>query len=312
MKKALVVGINNYPQAPLMGCINDAISFANIIETNGNGSPNFSVKLELDNITQSSLRKSITTLFQGDSDTVLFYFSGHGFISESGGYIVTPDFEAYNPGVFMDEILTLANLSSAKNIIVILDCCFSGAFGATKVVGGFSYLKSGMTILASSLDNEASFEINGHGIFTSLLLNALTGGAADVKGDITSGSIYAYIDQALGPWKQRPVYKTNVSRFLALRTIEPKVPLNVLRKISYYFPNIHYNFPLNPTFEFDNKDIAIPENVVVFQELQKMVSNGLVVPVDEEFMYYAAQNSKACRLTSLGHHYWRLAKEKLI
>ena len=37
---------------------------------------------------------------------------------------------------------------------------------------------------------------------------------------------------------------------------------------------------------------------------------GLVVPVDEEHMYYAAMNSRACRLTALGAQYWRLANEK--
>jgi len=35
----------------------------------------------------------------------------------------------------------------------------------------------------------------------------------------------------------------------------------------------------------------------------------LVVPVDEEFMYFAAMNSKSCRLTELGYHYWRLIKK---
>ena len=37
MKKALVVGINNYLSSPLHGCINDASSVATILETHGNG-----------------------------------------------------------------------------------------------------------------------------------------------------------------------------------------------------------------------------------------------------------------------------------
>jgi len=39
---------------------------------------------------------------------------------------------------------------------------------------------------------------------------------------------------------------------------------------------------------------------------------GLVVPVSEEHMYYAAINSKSCRLTALGGHYWRLVNQKKI
>ena len=55
---------------------------------------------------------------------------------------------------------------------------------------------------------------------------------------------------------------------------------------------------------------AKDENVLVFKDLQKLQSVGLVVPVDSEYMYFAAMESKACRLTALGNHYWRLVKDK--
>jgi hypothetical protein len=45
MKRALVVGIDDYPRNPLSGCINDAVAVANTLEKNGDGSPNFSVIL---------------------------------------------------------------------------------------------------------------------------------------------------------------------------------------------------------------------------------------------------------------------------
>ena len=57
---------------------------------------------------------------------------------------------------------------------------------------------------------------------------------------------------------------------------------------------------------------AKDENVAVFKNLQKLQSVGLVVPVDSEYMYFAAINSKSCRLTALGNHYWKLAKDKRI
>ena len=55
-----------------------------------------------------------------------------------------------------------------------------------------------------------------HGLFTSLLLEALKGGAADITGHITPGGIYAYIDKALGPWEQRPVFKTKCNSLYTL------------------------------------------------------------------------------------------------
>lgn len=43
-RKALVVGIDDYPSCPLNGCVNDAEEIKNLLETNGDGSPNFEVK----------------------------------------------------------------------------------------------------------------------------------------------------------------------------------------------------------------------------------------------------------------------------
>lgn len=311
MKKALIIGIDNYP-SPLHGCINDATAIASIIETNGDGSPNFSVKLETQAETKSVLLELIADLFKGDGDVCLLYFSGHGYLNELGGYIVTPDHKKYDEGISMDNILTLANESKIKNKVIILDCCHAGAFGSPVLSGGSAaFIKEGITILTASRDSESAIEVNGHGVFTSLLLGALQGGAADLTGHITPGSVYAYIDQALGPWDQRPVFKTNITYFTSLRTVPPPTPIEILRKIIEYFPSPEEQFKLNPSFEFTEKT-AIKEKVAIFKNLQKLERVGLVVPVDEEHMYFAAINSKSCRLNALGFHYWRLIKDKRI
>ncbi len=312
MRKALVIGIDNYPSHPLKGCVKDAEAFANIIEMDSNGTPNFGVKLLTNIGTKSELKKSIKELFVSKNEVALFYFSGHGFMNELGGYIVTPDYSIDDEGISMNEVLTLANNSPAKDKIIILDCCHSGAFGSPANSGGaIAQIIEGITILTASRDSESAIEINGHGIFTNLLLGALKGGAADLIGRITPGSVYAYIDQALGPWHQRPVFKTNVTRFTSLRTVTPPIPLEILRKIIDYFKVPEEEFKLDPTFE-DSVPSADPKNVVVFKNLQKYERVNLVIPVGEEHMYYAAMNSKSCKLTSLGHHYWRLVKEKRI
>lgn len=322
MRKALIVGINNYPKFPLFGCVNDASALSGIVETNGDGSPNFDVRLVTDISTKSELKGLIIDLFSGDSETALLYFSGHGLIDDIGGYIVTPDFKPNDEGVSMDEILTIANNSKAQNRVIILDCCNSGALGSPKALGGkSSHIVEGVSILTASRDSESAIEVNGHGVFTNLLLNALHGGAADLRGHITPGSVYAYIDQALGPWDQRPVFKTNITRFTSLRTVTPQVSIEILRKLIEYFPTPQDEFSLDPSYEDTNalkvehkiiEPHAKPENVAVFKHLQKLQGVGLVVPVNEQFMYFAAMNSKSCKLTALGYHYWRLVKEKRI
>jgi hypothetical protein len=313
MKKAVIVGIDNYNQAPLKGCVKDAISISNTLEVNGDGSPNFSTRLltsPSSDITQSSLRESIEKLFSGDPEMALLYFSGHGIIKSTGGYLVTTDAKKYNEGVSMDEILNLANQSKAINKIIILDCCHSGALGSPSFSGNkLAQLSEGLSVLTASRDNESALEVNGSGVFTSLIVDALKGGAADLRGNITPGSIYAYVDEALGAWDQRPVFKTNVSNFTAIRNIPPKIPFETMRKITEYFESAGSEHNLDPSYE-DSESSANEENVCIFKDLQKFQSVGLVVPVGEEFMYFAALKSKSCRLTALGYQYWRLVNEK--
>jgi len=313
MRKALVVGINDYPGSPLSGCVNDANAFAAIVESNGDGSPNFDVRLltcPSTHITRSVLREAVEKLFSGDADMALFYFSGHGFIKSTGGYLVTTDAKKYDEGVSMDEILSLVNQSPAKNKIIVLDCCHSGAMATPAVAAnGLASLSEGVSVLTASRDSEVALERGGRGVFTSLVVDALKGGAADLRGNVTPSSLYAYVDEALGAWDQRPIFKTNVSSFTAVRKVSPRVSLEVLRRIVAYFPTPESEKALDPTYE-DTQSSAIPENVRVFKDLQKYQSVGLVVPVDAEFMYFAAINSKSCRLTALGYQYWRLVKEK--
>lgn len=318
MKKALVIGINDYPTAPLTGAVNDARIIAELLKVNGNDTTNFEVNTIYNAGSKSQLLTEVTNFFNVSADMALLYFAGHGFVNELGGFIVTPDHKNYDEGIAMHDILNLANRSKTRNKVIILDCCKSGTFGTATENGSVIEIKTGTTILTSSRENEPAKEINGHGVFTNLLIEGLKGGAADIRGHISPGGLYAYIDQALGAHEQRPVFKTNVTEFVELRSIVPQVPLGILRKLTEYFHAPEDSLQLDPSFEYTNStevmhDVIEPyakaENVSIFKNLQKFESVGLIVPVDEEHMYYAAMRSKTCKLTSLGHHYWRLVRE---
>lgn len=331
MRKALIVGIDNYPGHPLAGCVNDAKRICEILETNGDGSPNFEdpklITVPMpdpsgarpvdesarENLTKGRLTKEIESLFYDDPEIALLYFSGHGFVDSRGGFLVTTDVTSYDEGVPMDFVLNYANnpeKCKAKDKVIILDCCHSGTFGSPAIEGGNTcQLVEGLSVLTASRASQSALERGGSGVFTGLVLDALRGGAADISGKITAGSIYAYVDRALGPWDQRPIFKTNVAHSTYLRTVPPAIPREVLKKIGAYFPSPDAEFSLDPTYEFtaENHD---PAKVPIFKDLQKLERVGLVVPVGEEFMYYAAMNSKSCKLTSTGQAYWSLARQK--
>lgn len=317
MRKALIVGIDFYENVTkLHGCVNDAYAVKNVFDRHSDGTINFGVRLatstdDSNQISKRQLKDLVKELFKDACDIALFYFSGHGYIESTGGYLITSECSEGDDGFPMNELLQIANDSPARNKIIILDCCHSGIAGNNAQNEDKAVLKEGITILTASSADQYAMEKNGSGVFTSLFVDAMNGSAANLVGDITPGSIYAHIDQSLGPWEQRPIFKTNVRSFTTLRKVQSPISLSDLKQITQLFPVKSEHFKLNPSFEPDSNE---PDevNVEKFKILQKYNRINLVIPYGEDHMYYAAMNSKSCKLTILGEHYWSLVKNERI
>lgn len=323
MRKALVIGIDYYAAGgSLSGCVNDAHRVSAMLESHSDGSPNFDVLLvtassDRDQITFRKLKDLVVELFKSEDDIALLYFAGHGHVEATGGYICGSDSRRGDEGLALGEIMSLAGHSKAKNRIVILDSCHSGAAGADPLKPGVSEVTAGVTILTASRADEGAAEVGGGGIFTDLLVDALGGAAANLVGEVTPGSVYAHIDQSLGSWAQRPVFKTNVSGFVSLRKVRPPIDVEILRALPKLFPDHGFQLQLDPSFEPELPSQgpnpgANPDNTKIFAQLQKMNRVNLLVPNSQPHMYYAAINSDTVRLTALGEHYRRLALKKRI
>jgi hypothetical protein len=320
MRKALVVGINYYQRVGgLFGCVDDAYAVKAVLDRNSDGTVNFGTKLLTgtgltDLVTRATLRENIKELFTGECETALFYFAGHGHVESTGGYLIASDATSGDEGLPLNEVLTFANNSAARNRIIVLDSCHSGIAAGSLTASGFAEIKEGTTILTASTAEQYATEENGAGVFTTLFVDALSGAAGNLVGEVTPGSIYAHIDQSLGPWDQRPVFKTNVKTFVSLRRVQPPIALAELQRVTEFFPKPGQDFPLDPTFEPERQgtDTTTPSpdpiNTAKFAVLQKYNRVGLVVPVDAPHMWHAAMGSKACRLTVLGEHYRRLVE----
>lgn len=313
-KKALIVGINYYEHYKnLNGAVNDANNVKSALEVNGDGTRNFGIKMltassKADAISTKKLRKQIEELFKSDMQTVLFYFAGHGYIENSGGYINTSDNSEGYEGVSLHDILVYANESPVTNKIIILDCCHSGMAGTDRLLDDKALLSKGITILTASSKEQYAGEENGSGVFTALLVDALNGEAANLIGEITPGGVYAHIDKSLGEWNQRPIFKTNVKKFIKLKTVIPPIALADLKRLVELFEDKTDEFQLNPTYEHTS-ETKVPEHSEQFYVLQRYNRVNLVVPVGVVHMYDAAMESKSCKLTILGKHYWNLVKK---
>jgi hypothetical protein len=319
MRRALCVGIDEYEFGPLNGCVNDAQRIKTVLERHQNGLPNFEcrtlvapVGAGIDTVTRMTLREHLQRLFKDPADVALFHFSGHGTTNNLDGYLVTQDAKKYDEGVAMDDVLRLANGSMAREVVILLDCCYSGQLGNPPAIDNTkASLREGISILTSGRGDQVSVETGGGGVFTSLVVDALEGGAANVLGAVSAPAIYAYVEAALGAWDQRPLFKAHVSKVLELRCCTPPIDRGILGRLPKLFPLPAEDLPLDPSFEHTSP-MAVALNVFNFKELQALSRVHLVQPVDAPSMYDAAIGSKACRLTPSGRYYWRLARDNRI
>lgn len=318
MSKALVVGIDHYIDSHnnLCGAVIDARNMYGLLSRNEDNSKNFECELLISDEThlldKRTVRENIRALFAGKGETALLYFAGHGSIADTGGYICASDSLSADDGISVEDIMKFANGSKYHNRVVILDSCHSGTAGTTVGQSGIVGIAEGVTILTASTELQASGDTEQGGVFTNLLVDALEGSASNLLGEITPGAVYSHIDQSLGEFGQRPMFKTNVQNFITLRKVLPPLPAENLQRILEFFPSRNFYFALDPSFEplrndSEKADPAIPPpnpiNTATFAILQQYARVGLLRPEGQPHMWHAAMYHAGARLTRLGEHY---------
>lgn len=319
MRRALCIGVDAYPFGVLRGCVADAERMAALLAKHEDGTPNFECRRlvapiggSTDIVTRSRLKQAIEQLLKGKTEVALLHFSGHGTENNLGGFLVTQDAKSYDDGVAMADVIKMANDSQADEVVIIVDCCHSGLIGNVPGIDNTkALLRNGVSILTASRGEQVSVEANGAGLFTSLVGDALEGGASDLLGNVTAPAIYAFVEAALGAWDQRPLFKAHVSTVVPLRKCRPPIDAAILRELPTIFPVPAEDLPLSPEYEPTNEKVDDAKRRI-FDKLQALNRVYLVVPVGVDHMYEAAMQSKVCRLTAVGRYYWRLAKDDRI
>jgi len=141
VKRALLVGINRYPTAPLRGCLNDVEDWHKLLTSVG--------KYHADNIrtvcderaTTQGIRDRMEWLkagLTGPGDEVFFAYSGHGSqvrdrgvkdeLADNMDEILCPVDLDWNTRIITDDDIGdwLAGFPKGVKITVVLDCCHSG------------------------------------------------------------------------------------------------------------------------------------------------------------------------------------------
>jgi hypothetical protein len=318
MARALIIGINDYATSSLKGSVPDAIAMNNLLSRHNDGSVNYDCKLitsSVTNVTLKKLRENIHDLFRSPDDRVLFYFSGHGYENNLEGFLVPQNYEKFNEGFPVSELLALANDALAKRktkeVTLILDCCHAGHLGNLSALDiPHALLSPGLSVLTSSSSNELSWENSKGGLFTGILCDGLNGGAADILGRVTAASLYNYADQMLGAWQQRPQFKTHTDRLHLIRKAHTRLTINELHRLPELFITPDSKVKMDKSWEETEKEFIKPENVKKFKVFKKLRDAGLLKPCEpEEDLYWAAMRNGAAELTLSGKLYWKMSKK---
>ncbi|MEH2176239.1 caspase family protein [Nostoc sp.] len=197
-KVALLIGVSEYEPGltPLPAAAKDIKAMQRVLENTEIGG--FDEVTLLLNPQQHEMGVAIQTLFDGRQrdDLVLLFFSGHGIKDENGElYFAARNTCKTDRGVLFKATTLPANFvhdmmssSRSKREVVILDCCFSGAFAEGMLArdDGFVDVKNqlggeGRAVLTSSTSTQFSFEQQGvdTSTYTSYIVEGLETGAAD-------------------------------------------------------------------------------------------------------------------------------------
>ena len=182
-------------------------------------------------------------------DLTLLYFTGHGLKDDQGRlYLAMTDTRRDRllfTGLSAQQIDEAMESCSSRQKILVLDCCYSGAFPTGRIAKTDPQVNilekfqgKGRVVLTASDATQYSFEGNhiiGEGtrsVFTRFLVEGLTTGDADLDsdGDISVDELYSYVyDRVIEEMpQQRPKKLENVEgRIVIARNIHWSLPAHV-------------------------------------------------------------------------------------
>jgi len=211
---ALVVGISEYGEGlePLPGSLLDVQAMQDVLQNPDCGA--FEVQ-SLENCDRTTLETTIEQFFRGRTaeDVLLLYFSGHGDLGSSRIlhpqlHFCTRDTYKHQGRLVESSALSASFLkrqmevNRLQKIIVILDCCYSGAIADLLKKGDedidFGELKAeGRVILASSSPTQVALQAkDGLSLYTRYLIEGMAGDAYPGQGEwIAARSLHDYAER---------------------------------------------------------------------------------------------------------------------
>lgn len=204
VKVALLIGVSEYEPGlnSLPASVKDVQAIAKVLQNPEMGGFAESDIQKLENPDPQTMQEAIEGLFSDrhKDDLAIVYFSGHGIKDESGKLYLATRLTRKNPqgqlikstSVPASFIHDIMGNSRCKRQVIILDCCFSGAFAegwSAKEDGTIDIQTQlggeGRAVLTSSTSTQYSFQQPGENLstYTRYIVEGIETGAADLDND---------------------------------------------------------------------------------------------------------------------------------
>lgn len=298
--KAGFIGINKYASnqvSDLSGARKDALALWALFKDTF---PSIEAKLLIDEQATSQNVSELLNEFLNNAlpeDDIILSFSGHGSQDHRLVLHETSRSNYLDTTISMSTLATLFKESKAKNIILILDCCFSGGAPArvmedspisrdpfanyTTIAG------KGRVIISASNVDEPAYETNsGHGLLTKAFIDVLQQQTDSISLLTVMGQILEHV-------------RTEASRIGVVQTpvllghIEGGVLLPPLLAGSHFYSTFPHLGGVKVGRDFSELSVfRIPETVLV--AWNKQFSNGLNDLQLQAINEYDILNGQSC------------------
>ncbi len=289
---ALIIGVSNYKDSTinLKYAAKDAQDIYNVLLQYGRFK-NENIQLLIDTLaTRERIRKGIEGWLQNivkRDDLVFIYFSGHGSQGkdysgdENDGfdeYLIPFDFDLtdMSTGISDDNFAYWIKNLASENVIIVLDCCYSGGAAkykgfippslktsVVKIINDFNdeIPKKGTCLLAASQGDQTSQEDSNlkNGIFTYYFIEGIsTNSDLNNNNIIDQNELYVYIKSKIDKRKQEPILINSLTSDLDLffLGLDYKVVDSNLDELNHKISYLKRNRSYNRTTE-ENKQLLI-------------------------------------------------------
>ncbi len=210
---AILIGVSEYQEYGNMPCAaNDVRGMEELLTSPEHGL--FTDPIFFDKHPHDEITSTIELIFNeaNSNDLILLYYSGHGEVDSTGQLqLVTTNTKKgslMSTAIPVKFIRDLINTSTCQKIILILDCCWSGAvhnaFKSNDVLQSqFNLLAKsegkGIYILTASSADETAKQGAKYSVLTEHILIGIREGKADLDQDgfVSMGDLFSYTKESI-------------------------------------------------------------------------------------------------------------------